>query len=234
MQLIPVIDLLDGEAVRAQAGQRDQYRPLHSPLCPSSKPHDVIEAFRSLAPFSCVYVADLNAIENQGDNTAIVTSLVEQFTDTEWWLDGGFAHRDHIYWSAEIRLRPVIGSESQSDIKQYLELVRACSEYHPILSLDTKDGMTLGPDALHQEPQFWPRDVIIMQLERIGINHGPTLKPPQRAGALAHHYFAAGGVRDRSDLDRLKAAGFTGALVASALHDQRIGSAELADYAGPK
>jgi phosphoribosylformimino-5-aminoimidazole carboxamide ribotide isomerase len=43
---------------------------------------------------------------------------------------------------------------------------------------------------------------------------------------------AAGGVRGRQDLLRLAEMGIKGALVASALHDGRLGASEIAEFGG--
>jgi phosphoribosylformimino-5-aminoimidazole carboxamide ribotide isomerase len=50
----------------------------------------------------------------------------------------------------------------------------------------------------------------------------------ERAGA--RRLYAAGGVRGRHDLQVLRDAGIAGVLVASALHDGRLTSADLAEF----
>ena len=44
LRIIPVIDLMNGLAVRGVAGRRDQYRPIISQLTPSAKLLDVAAA----------------------------------------------------------------------------------------------------------------------------------------------------------------------------------------------
>jgi hypothetical protein len=63
MEIIPVIDLKGGLVVRARMGQRDQYRPIETPLSPTSHPADVVQGLMSVFPFRTLYVADLDAIE---------------------------------------------------------------------------------------------------------------------------------------------------------------------------
>ncbi len=62
MQAIPVIDLMGGEVVRARMGDRASYRPLESPLSPTSDAVDVVRGVLGVFPFSTLYVADLDAI----------------------------------------------------------------------------------------------------------------------------------------------------------------------------
>ncbi|MDD1606659.1 MAG: nickel transporter, partial [Methylococcaceae bacterium] len=79
MRLIPVIDLKNGVVVHAQRGQRDNYLPINSPLSPSAHVYDVIEAFLQLNGFDIIYVADLNAITQQGDNQALIYDVLRRY-----------------------------------------------------------------------------------------------------------------------------------------------------------
>ena len=65
-------------------------------------------------------------------------------------------------------------------------------------------------------------------------NAGPDLARLERTRerAASRSVFAAGGLRDLSDIDRLAAAGVAGVLVATALHDGRLSREALATVAG--
>jgi phosphoribosylformimino-5-aminoimidazole carboxamide ribotide isomerase len=68
-----------------------------------------------------------------------------------------------------------------------------------------------------------------MTLARVGSGAGPDverLAAVQRIAA-GRRIYAAGGVRDAADLAALARAGIAGALVATALHDGRLGRAEI-------
>lgn len=230
LHVIPVVDLRDGQAVHAVAGRRDDYRPLNSPLCPNADPVAVIAAYRRLYPFETFYIADLDAIERSGDNRSVVAQLLRRYPDCRWWLDRGVATPDELAGWPAGALRAVIGSESQHDLAGYRALLAAAEAggAAPILSLDFRNGRFLGPAALLEQPASWPRDVIWMQLDRVGAGQGPEAAAPSRPHGA--RLFAAGGVRDIDDLRRLRQAGYAGALVASALHDGRLGAAELTAF----
>jgi uncharacterized protein related to proFAR isomerase len=72
-----------------------------------------------------------------------------------------------------------------------------------ILSLDFRGADFIGPGELLETPSLWPARVIVMTLARVGS----------------------------SDLEALQRAGAAGVLVASALHDGRLTSADLAEFA---
>lgn len=229
MLIIPVIDLRSGQAVRAIAGQRDQYRPLSSALSPSSEPSSVIRAYRTLYPFTMFYLADLDAIENTGDNRPVVEQLMQTFPHAEFWLDAGFSTLQQVRsWPCTEQLRPVLGSESQSGLPAFAELLQHCRDYRPVLSLDYRQEQFLGPAELLDEPAIWPQDVILMKLDRVGAGRGPDAELPDTA---QKRFYAAGGVRDKKDLERLSDLGYAGVLIASALHDGHINTIDLAGFA---
>lgn len=228
LDIIPVIDLKNGTVVRARMGQRDQYRPIQTPLSPSSDPVDVARGLLAVHPFTTLYVADLDAIERAGDNRAALDRLNEAFPALEIWVDNGTAD-----WSAAtawLAARPdhlVLGSESQAD----LALVRRLADHRRvILSLDYRGDAFQGPAGLAENSACWPRRVIAMTLARVGSGNGPDLERLRavKLAAAGRSVFAAGGVRHGADLAALDRLGVAGALVASCLHDGRLTAADIA------
>jgi phosphoribosylformimino-5-aminoimidazole carboxamide ribotide isomerase len=230
MQIIPVIDLKQGVVVRARMGQRDQYRPIETPLSPTSDPLDVARGLRSLAPFPTLYLADLDAIEGRGDNRAVVARLSAEFPGMAFWVDNGTATAAQAEAWLDAGLGDlVLGSESQRDTAL---LRRLAGDDRIILSLDFRGPDFVGPAALLSDTSLWPRRIIAMTLARVGSGAGPDLArlAAIRAAGPERDIYAAGGVRDAGDLDALAAAGIAGALVASSLHDGRLGRSDLARF----
>src|SRR6516225_10097070 len=79
MEVIPVIDLKDGVVVHARMGMRSAYAPIETALSPTSRPNDVARGLMSIFPFKKFYVADLNAIENKGNNHEALKRLCAEF-----------------------------------------------------------------------------------------------------------------------------------------------------------
>lgn len=212
MELIPVVDLRYGQAVMAIRGQRQHYRPLHTPLCSDSNPLRVVSALLELGPFRTLYVADLDAILKTGDNGIIISRIRNTYPHLHLWVDRGWPP---IKPTAHIT--PVIGSESLgSDWKHTL----AALQDPWILSLDFGAKGFLGCEDLLQEPTRWPPMVILMTLDKVGSRSGPDWS---RLTAFTQRYpntcwIAAGGICSSQDLTRLKALSIHRALVASALH----------------
>jgi phosphoribosylformimino-5-aminoimidazole carboxamide ribotide isomerase len=108
---------MHGQVVRAQMGDRAAYRPLESPLSPSSDAVDVVRALLSVYPFRTLYVADLDAIQRNGETVRTLRGIREEFPALQMWIDNG-ADSDSIEALVGAHLgTPVIGSESQRDSK---------------------------------------------------------------------------------------------------------------------
>ena len=234
VEIIPVIDLLDGNVVYAQGGQRSHYQPIESPLCASSRPADIVNALLELYPFTRLYIADLNAIQNQGHNGPIVREIKASHPQLEVWLDGGFRQESELRSWHEMEIACVLGSESLESLDHFLAL-KALIQGEIILSLDFNSEGFIGPKELLETPSLWPRSVITMTLAHVGSSLGPdleklhkTMHVARNGGKTVSRIYAAGGIRNILDIGSLKAIGVAGALVATALHNGRITAEDIA------
>jgi phosphoribosylformimino-5-aminoimidazole carboxamide ribotide isomerase len=232
MQVIPVLDLKDGAVVHARLGQRDQYRPIETPLALTSEPVDVARGLLSLHPFKTIYIADLDAIEGKGDNIAALRQLRVAFSQLAFWVDNGVADLASAQnWLDAALGHLVVGSESQKDGELVGHLAH---DDRIILSLDYRGEAFLGPAQLLRNADAWPRRVIVMTLARVGSHCGPDMDRllAIRARVRNKEIYAAGGVRNASDLSALAAAGIAGALVASSLHNGALAGTQIARLQG--
>lgn len=220
MMIIPVIDLMAGQVVRADRGQRAGYRPLSTPLADSSDPSAVLRGLGSLYLFSKVYVADLDAIQGRGDQRAVLQTLVSHFPAYQFWVDAG-ARSVEITSTIPEHSCPVLGSESHAlaDVCEGLD-----RRPDAVLSLDFDAEGFIGDTRLLHASHHWPEDVIVMKLERVGSYAGPDIDCLERVRRCNPHrrYYAAGGIRHDWDLETLMTLGMTGVLVSSALHTGSI------------
>lgn len=235
--VVPVVDLMAGLVVHARAGERDRYHPLSgSRLVDTAEPFSVVEAFLALHPFPALYLADLDAIRSKGDHLALLRSLALRFPFLSLWIDAGVGASDRLQELLAVPgVRPVLGSESQSDV-QLLERARSLAADRILLSLDWRGAEAVDPAGLRERPDLWPQDVIVMTLGRVGTGSGPDfvrLDEIRRRAGPQRRVWAAGGVRGPEDLLLLRERGIAGALVATALHDGRLGPADLARLAEP-
>ncbi len=119
--------------------------------------------------------------------------------------------------------RVVVGTETLTDADALDHL------HDAVLSVDLRDGRTLSPDprlaglpaldAVALLHRFGLREVIVLDLARVGSGAGPDVETIAEIHAAFPELelLAGGGVRDAEDLRALSDAGAAGALVATAL-----------------
>lgn len=227
MKIIPVIDLKDGLVVHARQGNREQYQPINTDLCKSPDIYQVIQAFLSIYEFDTFYIADLNAITDQGDHNQLITEVLTRFPQITFWIDKGYRKYDQDA-QFPVNYLPVLGSESYRN--ETISEIEAFKNNF-ILSLDYSSSNALGAEKLFFDSNIWPKNIIIMTLERVGSNQGPDLK---KLTEFCRQYpdknfIAAGGIRDKQDLIALSEAGVHQALVASSLHTGIIRREDIAE-----
>jgi HisA/HisF family protein len=234
VDVIPVIDVAHGKVVRAVKGERSRYMPIETPLASSSEPADIARGLGRLFPFHRLYLADLDGIEGRGRNTHIVPQLSQVLPRAEIWIDAGTSSRSA---ARSVLAAPVatlvVGTESIETVRGWHDIEAEAPE-RTVLSLDFRHGEFMGPDALLSDASLWPSRLIVMTLDRVGANEGPDIEQLQDVVSRANGraVYAAGGVRDRSDLDAIRRIGVHGALVASSLHSGKISADDLKEIAG--
>lgn len=226
MIIIPVIDLLDGLVVLAKKGARDLYRPVNSRLCSDPLPLAVINTFISLSPFHTIYIADLNAIMHKDDNLELIVKLVNTFPQLEFWVDAGNRSME---LNGLDQVIPVISTEtgtSPDDLANYH------SENRYILSLDYMNGDLIGDPRLLALTELWPDKIIIMSMDLVGSRSGPdtNLVSNIQLQIPKKKLYIAGGVRNSGDLATLADMNVSGALIASALHNQDLNRQDINLY----
>ena len=230
MDIVPVIDLKGGQVVHARAGDRRSYMPIRTQLVSNAAPLSVVTGLMNLHPFRRLYVADLDAIAQAGDHAADIERASAAFPNLELWVDNGLSDPAACQsWIQSHRHRLVLGSECQFDPELPTALLDRFGPDRLALSLDFRGTRFLGPTTLLTNSDRWPQTTIAMTLSRVGQQIGPDVDflRSLKQQAPAKSIYGAGGVRGTADLHALRGAGAEGVLVASALHDGRIGTDDL-------
>ncbi len=237
MRIIPVIDILNGRVVHAVRGKRKEYQPLKSILCNSSDPLAVALAFK-VCGFKELYVADLDAILEQGENSAVLREIVEK-TSLMLMFDAGVDNLEkaqHLLRNKVSKI--IIGTETLQNLRFVQESVERFGSDRVIVSLDLMNGKVLckseeaklmSPLALaHDLEKMGVTEMIVLDLARVGSGEGvdfELLKEIMRR--LKTKVLVGGGARDIKDLMELQKIGLAGVLLATALHSGRISLEEL-------
>lgn len=246
MQIIPVIDLMGGAVVRGIAGRRREYRPIQSRLCNSAAPTAVGGALKARFGFREAYLADLDAIAGAEPAWKIYEALAACGLSLR--IDAGIATAEQArriseFHAGKLCSAVVVGLESLASPEALDEMLAMLGPERLAFSLDLKSGAPLvaapqwqGLDAFSiadRALRLGVRRWIVLDLAQVGMSQGAGTESlcrrlRQLDGGI--EIVAGGGVRGPGDLDSLAAAGCDGALVASALHDERLTPAMLSAY----
>jgi phosphoribosylformimino-5-aminoimidazole carboxamide ribotide isomerase len=223
VRCIFVLDIFNGAVVHAVRGERSRYEPieLFSRIVSSSEPVRVLDEVRPKE----VYVADLNLLTGSGENLALIRSLSQK---AKIMADIGVSN------SSDLNLlpndvTPILGTETAS----LLMMEDAVIHRKVVVSLDMKDRKVLSGDPFlaNLEPlQVLQRlnrlpfeAIILLELDRVGTSLGLDREFLRKAAIISERpLILGGGVGCMEDLRMLEGLGFSGALVATAVHNGRI------------
>lgn len=234
MQIIPVIDIRNGVAVRAVAGNRGLYRPVESQLTDSAEPAIVLMALQNTFGCMTCYVADLDAIERQHLNRCTIAEIAR--TGVSLIVDAGATSVEQVEALFEIGVdRVVLSSESLNDSTQLESMIEPFDPASLIFSIDLKCGELLVNDrAWKGRPplelvrfvfDIGIRQFIVLDLAAVGTGRGvPTLELCQQIKSVLPDItmISGGGVASAQCVAQAARAGLDGLLIASALHDGRL------------
>jgi phosphoribosylformimino-5-aminoimidazole carboxamide ribotide isomerase len=257
MQVVGVLDLLGDRAVHARGGRRSLYEPVvmvaGEPIQPGHAP-DLARAYVDRLGLDEIYVADLTAIAASLERARHQSKTFSEpprhastldgiiASGVVVWLDAGIATPEDARHALHLgATRVVVGLETLPSWRALEDICHLVGPGHVSFSLDLRDGAPVS--SLHlvsgrTRPETIVElaagsgvsSMIVLELARVGTNAGPDLEMIEavRRAVPEVSLFAGGGVRGPEDLERLAEAGCDGALVATALHDGRLASTDIA------
>jgi phosphoribosylformimino-5-aminoimidazole carboxamide ribotide isomerase len=254
MQIIPVLDIAGGVAVRAEAGDRSRYQPVRSVLASETVGDAValLHAFHQVLGVNACYIADLDALQGGPIQRSLIRELAQFETgfagallvDAGTYLPGGTL--ELVSCGAS---QVVIGLETLRSFAALAAIVEMVGSSRVVFSLDLKLGCPMVHPALHDAVGATPdavslatqavaagiRSLLVLDVGRVGTGCGVDLGLLQalRRRFASERLLAGGGVIARRDLERMRDAGCDGALVATAIHAGHITATDVADLASP-
>lgn len=211
MEIIPVIDLMNGLAVSGKSGNRKKYVPIKSVLCDSSNPLDVIAKYKENGAKK-VYIADLNSIMGTGDNFEIVKNL-----DIFKIVDFGVTDKKDLENVKKYVNMTILGTETLNDIS-------ILKEENIILSLDFKDGKLLNynlEEILSEIDKKTP--LIILDISSVGTQKGINVELIKDILKKTDNpIYIGGGIKSEDDLKISKELGISGVLIGTTIHNGKL------------
>ena len=238
MQIIPVIDIRNGIAVRAVAGERGRYQPLESRLTKSIEPAEVLKALHNEFGCGVCYVADLDGIVHRQPRIDLYRHLIAD--GFRLLVDAGIRHfEEATHLRSQVDVDVVVGLES---CRSPDELARIAVQIpnvtfsldlrrgHPCRASDAEVWASEPIAIIQQVVQSNVNSIIVLDLSDVGMATGGSTDSVCRE--IRNKFpevrlVAGGGVRGPHDLVRLSSLGVDAVLVASALHDGRLVRSEI-------
>jgi phosphoribosylformimino-5-aminoimidazole carboxamide ribotide isomerase len=240
--VIPVLDILNGQAVHAVGGRRAYYQPIQSILHASSEPIPLARALRDSLGLHTLYLADLDAIRYGPPRLEIYREIIS--LNVHLWIDAGTRSAESL--APLLDLDPasstiIAGLETVQGPRELTEIVNQTGADRVVFSLDLFDGSprtaapaawgTGDPRELAQAAiDCGVRRMLILDLARVGTSRGVgtnNLMEQIREGNRSVTLTIGGGISQIEDVVDLRDAGAAAVLVGSAIHDGRIGARQL-------
>ena len=249
--VVPVLDLMIGQIVLAKAGNRDEYRPVETPLTFSSQPLDVAKAIFSQTSCDWLYLADIDSFAGANLNWRVYNQLLNHGFGL--WIDAQWLKGDRLSQIAEKiekreRLKIILSSEALSSVDQFskFEELKAIG-IDPIFSLDQKGGSTITQgemtelsslEMVQKAYEHGVRNLIVLDLDSVGTMNGvgsidegvvPLIREiKSQLGDI--HVISGGGIKGVEDVQALLEIGCQHVLVASAIHQRKLTPDDIGSF----
>ncbi len=239
MQILPAIDIKDGQAVRLFKGDFSQKTVVNP---------DVLEQARVFADagIDFIHVVDLDgALDGRATNRDLIASL-KAATGLGVEVGGGIRTLDQIadYLAVGID-RVIIGSMAVKDPTFVQAALERFGAEHIVVGIDAKNGMvategwleTSDVDYITLAKKMEAMGVVLFvytDVDRDGTLTGPNLDHYKKlvAELSTAKVIASGGIAQVSDLAKLQAIGVAGTIVGKAYYNGNISLDELLQFGG--
>ena len=227
-ELIPAIDVLDGNVVRLERGDYEAVTTY------GTDPLDTARAFLdSGAPI--VHVVDLEGARSGTADGALRRSLGTG--GIRFQTGGGLrAVTDVTAAIADGATRAIVGTTAIWDMPELERMIAAVGPGALIVAVDVAGGRARGAGWLDEGRPLHEllgelvavgiERVLVTAISRDGMMQGPDLNLLGTAVESGLAVIASGGVGDLADLESIVASGAAGAIVGRAIYENRFTVAE--------
>lgn len=229
-RIIPVIDIMNGTAVHANKGLRNEYQPLHMKFSQSSKPQELLAVFSEDFKFTESYIADLDSIIREKPNIDLLGKIIQE-TSLEIMLDAGIRNLYDIMQFKNLGLsKLILATETIESFNVVEDAISELGSEKIIVSIDMmKQNLISDSDEIanmdidsiiNNVKEKGISEIILLDLAKIGSlsGGGDTNYESIRSQHPDMDIILGGGVKDISDIITLEKQGFNGALIATSLH----------------
>jgi phosphoribosylformimino-5-aminoimidazole carboxamide ribotide isomerase len=228
LQLIPAIDLMNGQIVRLTHGDPETakvYSQFGGPV-ETAKKWQADGATK-------LHIIDLDAALGVGSNLPVIADIAEN-TDLPIQVGGGIRSINTVKKVLGLGVSQVIlGALAFSDPKAITTIQQQFGAESVIVALDNRDGRVMVEgwkiatalsmkEALEKFLALGVKVFLITSITKDGTLSGPDLDTLREAQYSGVEVIAAGGIGGLNDLVALKRVGVEGAVIGKALYEGRF------------
>ncbi len=219
--IIPVFDVKNNECVSGKSGKRDTYTKLNSVF--GEDPIEIVKNLKK-AGASCIYVADLDKIENIGDNSQLISQLNDILPVL---LDNGANSIEDVQSNKNICTYSILATETMTSIDEAIRIFEELAFENIILSIDIKNNELLVQnsniklhDIISLVNQVKPDYTIILNISEVGTKQGNENEFIQNIVSQTPYtqHIMAGGITNES-MKKYVEDGICNFLIGTVLHE---------------
>ncbi|MDR3292027.1 MAG: HisA/HisF family protein [Methanobrevibacter sp.] len=226
LNIIPVMDLMNGIAVTGKSGNRNSYLPLKTIFSPNSNPYSIAKSLK-ISGANELYIADLDIIEKKGHNLnsiKMMNSLIPLI------LDAGIKNLNSFRFFLDFAYKIIVATETIESIEEIHKIFDKFPKERIVVSVDIKNNnlytnsedFNLSLDEFKKELMaISPNEIILLDISRVGNEGGINIGLINRFKEFKDKLILGGGMR-KEDLNFTENLGIKKVLVGTGLHKGEI------------
>ena len=241
IELIPAIDIINGQCVRLTKGDYDQKTVY------SNSPAEVAKEFEQLG-FQRLHVVDLDGAKSKHIVNSAVLSQITTETSLTTDYGGGIKTDEDIEKAFAAGASMVtVGSIAVTQPELFIGWLKKYGAERMILGADVRNGkISINGWKEDSEEDLLPflqkyieagvKTVLCTEISKDGTLQGPAIELYKRVMEKYPqlHLIASGGVACMDDIKALEAAGIPAVVFGKAIYEGRIDLKELMDWRNSK
>ena len=241
IELIPAIDIINGQCVRLTKGDYDQKTVYNN------SPAEVAKEFEQLG-FQRLHVVDLDGAKSKHIVNSAVLSQITTETSLTTDFGGGIKTDEDIEKAFAAGASMVtVGSIAVTQPELFIGWLRKYGAERMILGADVRNGkISINGWKEDSEEDLLPflqkyieagvKTVLCTEISKDGTLQGPAIELYKRVMEKYPqlHLIASGGVACMDDIKALEAAGIPAVVFGKAIYEGRIDLKELMDWRNSK
>ncbi|MDO5850858.1 MAG: HisA/HisF-related TIM barrel protein [Methanobacteriaceae archaeon] len=222
--IIPVLDIKNNTCVSGKSGNRNTYKKLESVY--GNLPEEIVINLKKDG-FKCVYIADLDMIENIGDNSKLIKKLNNILPIM---LDNGIKNIEDLKKSLKNCTWSILATETIESTDTFIKIFKNHDKKRLIISIDIKNNEVLTKNnditlktIIDTINQIKPEKIIILNITQVGQQQSKIDQITQKIiDKTPYTTHILGGGMTNKQIQQLKEKNIKNYLIGTDLHNGNL------------